>query len=283
MNGTRNPDGVDAKASTLSRLVVGASEPMQRWDVSEREFIEFLQAHEQRLGQLPEPPSASELSDLVLTCGCLLGKSSALKAFEADCLPEYSAVAAKLRLTEERRADCRQLLWQRLLIGEGRLPRLLEYRGQGRLRHWFRVVVSRFLLNELRSIKRERETLMTCQQELALKAEGDPELQLLEMTYRQHFRSALARAISELSPEERNTLRCHYVQAMSIDLMATAFGIHRATAARRVVHAREELLRRTTEQLRQLLGFDTEELQSVIRRVHAQSSMSVARLLEQGS
>jgi len=87
----------------------------------------------------------------------------------------------------------------------------------------------------------------------------------------------------DLQPEQRNALRCHFLHAMSIDRMAEVFGVHRATAARRVVQAREDLLRSTCTNLRDGLGLDTEEIKSIIARVKDQSTMSIARLLELGN
>jgi hypothetical protein len=40
--------------------------------------------------------------------------------------------------------------------------------------------------------------------------------------------------VSALSVEDRNALRSYYAERMTIDAMAVAFGIHRATATRRV-------------------------------------------------
>jgi RNA polymerase sigma-70 factor (ECF subfamily) len=217
--------------------------------------------------------------DLALTFACSRGSPQALKTFDSEYGPDFEMLAKKLRLDDTRRADARQMLWQRLFVGDGGPPKILEYSGRGKLRHWFCVLVSRFLLNEIRRTTRERLVFDSSHAELQVAAQVDPELQLLQHTYRQQFRAAFQHALIQLRPDQRNALRCHYVHAMTVDQMAAVFGVHRSTAARRIVQAREDLLRGTCEQLRRALGVDTQELQSVIGRVWDQSACSVARLL----
>jgi RNA polymerase sigma-70 factor, ECF subfamily len=221
------------------------------------------------------------LCDMLLAYACSRGNRNALEAFDLEVGRDFDAAAAKLRLDAARCSDARQQLWQRLFVGDAKPPKILEYQGKGRLRHWFRVLASRFLLNEIRKGNRDRLVFDSEHGELSVATERDPELALLEQTYRQQFRAALYDSLRALQPDQRNALRCHYIHAMSVDRMADVFGVHRATAARRVVHARQELLRLTCDYLRRALGADTEELNSVIRRAQAQSSLSVARLLEQ--
>lgn len=245
-----------------------------RYGTATDSFAEFVASEftEQR------PPAAS-LLELALTYACSQGSSVALELFATEYGPEFDAIAKRLRIPPDACSDARQRLWQRLFVGGDSPPRILEFRGRGQLRNWFRVVATRFLLNEVRSGKRDRLVIDSRANELGAAAENDPEFLLLRESHHSEFRLALQRAIELLGPDERNALRCHYLHCMSIDRMAEVFGTHRATAARRLVRARVQLLRLTCEQLRSALGADTEEIRSVIRRAHDQSTMSVARLL----
>lgn len=269
--------------AVMTRLERALGSSLRQFGVPLAEFRRDVLSSIADVAALDDASERLALDDLVLAYACSRGNRDALSAFDSEFGRDYDAVASKLRLDDARRSDARQQLWQRLFVGDGGPPKILEYRGRGRLRHWFRVLASRFLLNEIRRGKRERLILESEHGELGIVSERDPELALLEQTYRQQFRAALHESLRALKPDERNALRCHYLHAMSVDRMAEVFGVHRATAARRVVHAREELLRLTRDRLRQALGADTEELNSVIRRAQAQSSMSVARLLEQGT
>jgi RNA polymerase sigma-70 factor, ECF subfamily len=275
LGGDRTP----MPATLLARI----ADSLKRYQVSPADFSEQVLA---RLA--PSDPGwhvveALELEDLVLAYACRRCDPSAMLAFERDCGGEFEAVVRKLRLDSAREADLRQLLWQRLFVGTDGPPKIQEYRGTGPLRHWFRVLATRFLLNEQRRSKREQLVLGSEYEELGIATAFDPELALLESSFRQQFRQALKAALRDLRPDQRNALRCHYLLAMTIDQMAEVFGVHRATAARRVVQAREKLLCHTRDRLRLVVGGDSEEIDSVIHRAQGQSSFSIARLLEQSA
>lgn len=236
------------------------------------------------LSHSPSGTSQSDLAalqDLALALASARGNRLAIDDFEREMGPDFDAIAAKLKLQHSTRRDARQRLWLRLLVGEDGTAKILEYGGRGRLRNWFRVVASRFLLNELRRDKRDRLLLDPEHAELGIDPGRDPELMLLKRTYSRYFRSAFQKAVSSLRPEQRNALRNTYLYAMTIDQLAEVYGVHRATAARRVVSAREELLRLVCENLREALGSDSDELSSIMRNAQEQSSLSVARLLDQ--
>lgn len=262
-------------------MVASVSSSLHRFQVSLEEFSDQVLA-----GIVPNEGGRLSLEhllldDLVLAYACSRGNKSALSAFELRCGAEFDAVAKKLRLDEARRTDMRQILWQRLFVGIDGRPKILEYRGKGPLRNWFRVSASRILLNELRRGKRERKVLESAHGELLTATEIDPEFLLLEQIHCQQFRSSFQAAVQELQPAQRNSLRCHYMLGMTIEQMAGVLGIHRATAARRIAQAREELLRLTRERLRQDFGANTDELDSIIRRAQGKASLSVERLLNQ--
>jgi RNA polymerase sigma-70 factor (ECF subfamily) len=66
---------------------------------------------------------------------------------------------------------------------------------------------------------------------------------------------------------------------MSIDEIATAYGIHRATAARRVNRARDALLADTRRRMSERLRLNSKELDSVLGLVESRLHASVRRLL----
>lgn len=249
------------------------SHALLRYGIAKDSFAEFLAS------EFTEQSPPASLLELALAYACSQGSSAALELFATEYGPDFDAIAKRLRISPDAGSDARQRLWERLFVGGDTPPKILEFRGRGQLRHWFRVAATRFLLNQIRTRKRDRVVIDSRASELGTAAEHDPEFLLLRESHYSEFRLALQRAIEQLSPDKRNALRCHYLHGMSIDRMAEIFGTHRATAARRVVQAREELLRLTCEQLRSALGADTEEIRSVMRRAHDQSTMSVARLL----
>jgi DNA-directed RNA polymerase specialized sigma24 family protein len=55
------------------------------------------------------------------------------------------------------------------------------------------------------------------------------------------FKNASQRAVAALPKTTRRALRHHYRDGHSIDVLAEAWGVHRATAARRLAAARRQL------------------------------------------
>ena len=221
-----------------------------------------------------------DVEDLYLAFACAKRHARALSQFEARFLGEFSTAVARLRVPEARAEDARQRIWQKLFVGtETTGPRILEYAGRGRLRHWFRVAAMRELLDERR---RERRVPEPISDDVVLglsSDEADPELQHLRRLYSHEFGLAFQEAVAGLEPEHRNTLRAYHVKGMTIDQIAVAFGTHRATAARRVTRARELLMERTRECLKQRLKLSTKDLESILNLIQSQLHVSVARIL----
>jgi RNA polymerase sigma-70 factor (ECF subfamily) len=220
-----------------------------------------------------------EVADLALAFLCSQGDPAALEAFDAAYRAELDAAFAKMRFPDARRDDVRQRLWQKLFVGEGRRPRILEYSGRGQLRHWFRVTVVRALLDDMRRHKPEAAQVHDDYVLGVPSPDGDPEIEHLKRLYAHEFRVAFESAVQHLEPEDRNVLRAYYASEMTIDELAVAFGIHRATAARRVNRAREKLVSATRQALAEKLRLRQTELESVMRLIESRLHISVGRLL----
>lgn len=219
------------------------------------------------------------LEDLYLAYACACGKPQALQAFEREVRPELAAALHSLKVPAERHDDLRQELWQKLCVS-GERPKILEYSGRGALRYWFRVTAMRLLIDDRRRrLPEERRSADRDLTDLAGPA-ADPEIEYLKQLYSREFQDAFRGAVQALSPSVRNTLRCYYLERMTIDQIALAFGVHRATAARRVVRAREELLAETRRRLSEQLSLDTAELDSILRLIASRLHVTLSGLLE---
>jgi RNA polymerase sigma-70 factor, ECF subfamily len=228
------------------------------------------------------PADARELAvaqlcveDLYLAYACAQNDERALAGFEREVWGELKAALSKLRVPAGDHDDVRQELWEKLFVGTSS-PKILDYAGRGRLRSWFRVTATRALLDRRRG--QAGTTTEEPGEDLA-SAEADPELEYLKRVYDHEFKLSFEQAILALSPEDRNTLRSYYSQQMSIDEIATAFGIHRATAARRVNRARDALLSDTRRRMSEKLRLNSKELKSVLGLVESRLHASVRRLL----
>lgn len=188
----------------------------------------------------------------------------ALATFELTFAAEYRAVLARLRGPKPER------------------PKIADYSGAGPLHAWLRVTLTRTLLDATR--KRTETATADEEQIRALPADDhDPELLYLKRLYARELRVAFEEAAAALSPEDRNLLRYHFAEGLTVDQLGALYNVHRATAARRVASARDGLLSATRERLMRHLRLSRSELESVMRMIESDLHLSVHRLFEPGA
>jgi len=267
---------LDAAAleTALASLLAAARATWAGVNVEPTLFIAYLAA---RIGTdvpLIRALSSSPCADLYLACACARGDEKAIATFDKALLRDVTAALSRIDLGSTTLEDLRDRVRHRILVGEGgSLPRIAEYAGRGDLRGWLRVVAVREALGLLRSQKREERVHL----ELAKldPASGDPELIRIERLYREEFQSAFREALASLSPRERNLLRQHYQQGLSIDQLGALYDIHRATAARRLARARERLASGTRQRMRERLQVERGELDDIIRLIQSQLEITL--------
>jgi RNA polymerase sigma-70 factor (ECF subfamily) len=244
------------------------------------EFIDYLVPRLEE--QTPDCLASLHLTDLHLACACAQAQPAALHAFEAAFFPEIGQALIRSRAMEVTAADFSQRLRQELFVPRASAPpKITEYSGRGRLRNWFRVVVVRTLIN-LRRYQPGRLEIPVSDsllQDLS-PGDGDPELAYLKKLYRVQFANAVERAVAALDPRQRNLLRFHLVDRLGIDQIGTLFHVHRATAARWLGKAREQLLQVIRAELRSLLRVDQSEFDSILRLIQSQIDVRLSRVLE---
>lgn len=143
----------------------------------------------------------------------------------------------------------------------GAPARLAAYAGRGPLGGWLRVVAMRTLLERKRR-SRARTDEGALEQLAAV--EPGPEVMLLRERCRDELVAAVTASVAALSPRQRQLLRQHYLDGLSIDELASQHGIHRATAARRLVKLREELAQAVRSALVTKLGIGDSTLDSLV-------------------
>lgn len=109
-----------------------------------------------------------------------------------------------------------------------------------------------------------------------LVGEADPELRALKVRYAREFQRAFTAAVTELSAKDRHLLRLSLSANASIDDIARMHQTHRATAARWLNAARDELAAKTRQHLQDALVIGDDELQSLLRLIRTEAP----RLLE---
>jgi len=163
-----------------------------------------------------------------------------------------------------------------LLDGPGP-PRITTYSGRGPLSSWVAVVATRAAHNRLRSEGRAQRRVAS---DLAAGAAiEDAELAYMKRTYRAALEHAIEAALSALSSRQRLMLRYSAIEGLGIDAIARLQRVHRATAARWLNRAREELMRGARAHLMRSAGLSASEADSVHRLVMSQLEISLPRLL----
>jgi RNA polymerase sigma-70 factor (ECF subfamily) len=107
----------------------------------------------------------------------------------------------------------------------------------------------------------------------------DPELDYLKARCQREFREAFVAALGTLTPEERNVLRLHHLDGLTLEETAAACHIGRATAARWLARARERIVTETHRLLQAELRLSGGEVESVLRLVESQLELSIHRYL----
>ena len=224
-------------------------------------------------------PADLEIGDLYLACACGRGEPLALKRLEQAW--SRTIVPALLRMDRSGvlADETRQLLWQKLFTREGdRPPRISEYAGRGALVKWLRVAAVRTALNQRR--KDDAHPVDDSMDLDALASPGrDPEIDYIQVRYREEFRNAFRAAVELLTPRQRSLLRFQVIDGLNVDELGRIYRVHRATAARWVAEARETLLSETRRLITTKLGLQPVEFDSMMKLMESRLDVSLGGFL----
>ena len=92
-----------------------------------------------------------------------------------------------------------------------------------------------------------------------------PEQKQLRSQYTAELKKAIRDAFAALEVRQRNLLRQHILDELTIDDLARLYRVHRATCARWLADARAELGKLTRKKLMTALGMPTNDLDSLLR------------------
>jgi RNA polymerase sigma-70 factor (ECF subfamily) len=242
---------------------------------------EMLRAVAARLPQGAAPGAAvaaMHISDLYLAYACAQADKRALAAFETHFLSAVASFVAQIDRSESFADDVRQILREKLLVRvAGAPPKIAEYTGRGPLGGWLRVAAVRTALNLRRSNKTRGDSDDSAT-EIASPT-PDPEIDYLKTRSGNALRGALQATLASLPADERNVLRMHYIDGLTIDEIGTAYRVHRSTVARWLASAREKILDETKKALEGELHMARGEVESMIGLVQSQLDVSIYRYL----
>jgi RNA polymerase sigma-70 factor (ECF subfamily) len=214
---------------------------------------------------------ALHAEDLLLACACADGDRAALAAFERQHVVPLKTVLRGVGLAPHAIDDVLQQVRQWLFVGDERGPRITDFSGRGTLRAWLRVIAVR---TARRARARDhRET--SDDGVVELPAGTHVELDYLKHAYREEFSVAFREAVQALPVRERNLLRLHLLDNLSIDQIAAIYHVHRSTAARRIELAREAVVTGVRDRFAARIDIDKADLESILDLIASRVDVSL--------
>ncbi|MGZ3481659.1 MAG: sigma-70 family RNA polymerase sigma factor, partial [Myxococcaceae bacterium] len=162
---------------------------------------------------------------------------------------------------------------------EGRSPRILDYAGRGSLENWLRAGALRLALNARRDARRGPEPLPEVSLWEPVAPTVDRTLEILRGKYAAEFGRALREAFASLDAQEKNVLRLHFQEGLSLNQIGAMYQVNKSTISRRMARARDLLLERTRSGLVATLSLPPSELQSLLEELGPRLDLSLSSVL----
>lgn len=209
------------------------------------------------------------VEDFALAFACSEHDEAAVRHFEKHVMPLALRALRGLRLDDDALVED-VLGWLRFeLFAREAGPLISTYSGRSDLGGWLRAIVLHEALR--RQKKKRREVTPEALEQLPM---PDVELSAMRGAHGAAFTRALDQSFRAMPVQERNLLRQSFLDGLSIDVLSQLYGVHRATAARRVVAAREALVVGVRERLRAELRLDESGLDSLITLSNLDESLA---------
>lgn len=269
-----------AKAELIERCYQAGRSTFPRvmWDPTgfaavcrERWEPEPVRALAERLGL------GNALAEGYLLAACLSGRKGAVEALEHGYICKLSPRVLKVCRSPDVADEALQLLREKLLLPPE--PRLAAYENRGHLAAWLTIVALRTALDVARRTRQGTLRLTALDEDLVTHALS-PESQCSTRQLDLALRHAMRDAVQGLPDKQRFALKMHVVVGWSIDQIGRALSTHRATAARWLVAAREQVERDVREALVVGLGLDADEVEHALGSMRSRLDLRVSQLFQ---
>jgi RNA polymerase sigma-70 factor (ECF subfamily) len=228
-----------------------------------------------------EAISEMHTADLLIACASAAGESQAIIALESTFFSRLEKLFRRPRFPAALADDVLQTLREQLFVGSEQTPPRIEgYRGQGPLSRWLQVVAVRTAARLIG--KAEKEIPVAEHRPETLTSQQEPLVEALKRKYRQQFKRAFEKALADLTPRQRTLLRQHHIDGLTLDELAMAYRVHRATIARWLARAREQLAVETQQTVSAQLAEEGTDLLSISRLVDSQLLPTLNSVLQAG-
>jgi RNA polymerase sigma-70 factor (ECF subfamily) len=259
----------------LVEVCARAERPSVRF--SREAFLAHLARHLPE-GDLARALAAVHASDLFLAGACAVAAPGALETFERDYGGEVGRAVRRSGSAATVPDDVAQALREKLFAARpGERPKIAEYSGQGPLRVWVRVVVTRMVQNL--SMRAPKESPLDGAAIADMPATtGDPVLDGMRERYREPFRAAFVAAVASLDMRDRVLLHQRFASHKTQEELAQEYGVHVNTVARWLARARQAVEERTRAELRRLVHVGEGEFTSILRLVGSQLDLTLGEI-----
>ncbi len=211
--------------------------------------------------------------DLYLACACLEGDEAAWRELDRQHLSRVPEFVGRMDPSPSFSDEVRQRIYANLVRDASGPGKLALYTGRGPLGAWLRVAAIR----EAQTLKRRGKKTVDANDVPLATTDHDPEIQLLKRRYAQEFSDAFTAVLGTLTADERNVLRLHYLDGLTIEEVGTTYRVSRATAARWIASARDTIIARTQAALGDRLGESAPDAGSMLNFVKSQLDLSLRR------
>ncbi len=273
------PASLDAIGPQIGRAIADARALYPGIGLPDADFVDHVVRKLTPADSSAPRPALGDLriAELFLAWAAGHRDEVAIAAFERDTFGEVEAAYRRFQDLGVTLDDVKQRLREKLLLAEP--PSILGYAGTGALRGWVRAAALHMLLNIAKRETREEPTNDAELFEVVIGAEPSAEAAYVKLTCRVELEAALTAAMAALPARDKSLLRHAFVDRRNVDDIGAIYGVHRATAARWVASARDQLVERTREDLIHRLGVSNEEARSIIvAALSGVGSMLVAKL-----
>jgi RNA polymerase sigma-70 factor (ECF subfamily) len=212
--------------------------------------------------------------DLYLAQACALGAPAALAAFATLCDAPVMASLAQMGLARDVVDEVMQQVRTKLFAPP---PRIATYSGRASLRSWVRTVATRTAVDRAR-----RQTPAAAEPEVLERVpalQADPELAHFRAKYHGELKVAFEAALATLDVRQRNLLRHHFVDGLTVEAIGALYGVHKTTAFRWIEAARTALTKRTRTGFQHRVKALPSELESILRVLQSHIDLSLSRVL----
>ncbi|MFN0251578.1 MAG: hypothetical protein ACKV2T_32180 [Kofleriaceae bacterium] len=148
---------------------------------------------------------------------------------------------------------------------------LASYTGEAPLSAWLRVIAYREGVELLRATDVPDDDVVD-----RVVATTEPELAMLRTAYLAAFKRCFKATFANLSLHDRDLVRRHHLDGLSLGHLAKLYGTHRATVARWLAKVRERLVTETRAALRKELSANT-DLDDVLAMIASRLEASLSR------